>query len=304
MLHAPRAIDWAMLGCLCLAWGLAFLLVAIGLQSFPPLTLVWMRLIVGAFVLYMIMRWQGHRLPGDGRWWLRFAALTLLGNLVPFTLISWAQQRIASGQAGLLMAFVPISTMVLAHYFVAHERLAPHRVIGVMVGFAGVAVLVGGDALAGLGGPALTAQLAVVVATFSYAVNNVYTKRLPAMNGLVTATGSLIVGALLILPFSLMIEQPWQLQVSVGPLLATIALGVFSTGIATWVYFVVVSNCGPNFLSLINYIIPALAFAAGALLLGEPVSSGQFLGLAAICSGIAISQRRRSRASLAGRGPY
>jgi len=293
MIHPPRAIDWLMLGCLCLAWGFAFLLTAVGLEVFPPLTLVTIRLMVGAFVLFLIMRWQGHHLPRAGRWWLRFAALTLLGNLVPFTLISLAQQHIASGQAGLLMALVPISTMVLAHHFVEHERLTPQRVIGVMAGFAGVTVLVGGDALAGFGGASLPAQLAVVAATFSYAVNNVYTKRLPAQSGLVTATGSLIVGALLILPFSLVIEQPWQLPISAGPLLATIALGVFSTGLATWVFFVVVSNCGPNFLSLINYIIPALAFAAGALLLGEPVNSWQFLGLAAICSGIAISQRRR-----------
>ncbi len=294
MLHPPRAVDWALLGCLCLAWGFTFLLTAIGLESFPPLTLVTVRLIVGAFILYIIMRWQGHRLPVEWRWWLRFAVLTLLGNLIPFTLISWAQQRITSGQAGLLMGLVPISTMVLAHFFVDHERLTPQRVFGVMAGFAGVAVLIGGDALAGLGGASLPAQLAVIGATVSYAVNMVNTKRLPPLNGLVKATGSLIVGVLLLLPFSLVIEQPWQLQVSAGPLLATIALGLFSTGLATWVFFVVASNCGPNFLSLINYIIPALSFAAGALLLGESVNSWQFVGLIVICSGIAISQRQRS----------
>lgn len=295
MQHSPRVIDWAMLGFLCLAWGFAFLLTAVGLETFPPLTLVAVRLLVGAFVLYCLMRWQGHRLPTQWRWWLRFAVLTLLGNLIPFTLISWAQQHIASGQAGLLMALVPISTMLLAHFFVDHERLTPQRVVGVMAGFAGVAVLVGGDAVAGLGGGHLPAQLAVVGATFSYAVNNVFSKRLPPQNGLVTATGSLIVGFLLILPCSLLIEQPWQLDISAGPLLATIALGVFSTGLATWIFFVVVSNCGPNFLSLINYIIPALAFAVGALLLDEPVNSWQFLGLIAICSGIAVSQSARGR---------
>lgn len=289
----PRAIDWVMLGSLCLAWGFAFLLVAIGLESFPPLTLVTLRLAVGAFVLYLIMRWQGFKLPADRRWWLRFIVLTLLGNLVPFTLISWGQLHIASGQAGLLMALVPISTMVLAHFFVAHERLTVPRILGVLAGFAGVAALLGGEALSGLGGASLPAQLAIIAATFSYAVNNIYSKRLPTHNGLVTATGSLITGALVILPFCLLIERPWELQIHTGPLLATVALGVFSTGLATWVYFVVVSNCGPNFLSLINYIIPALSFAAGALLLGEAVNSWQFVGLVAICSGIAISQHRR-----------
>lgn len=291
--QTPRVTDWVMLGCLCMAWGFAFLLIAIGLKSFPPLTLVTLRLAVGAFVLYLIMRWQGLKLPADRHWWMRFTLLTLLGNLIPFTLISWGQLHIASSQAGLLMALVPISTMVLAHFFVAYERLTAQRILGVLAGFAGVTVLVGGEALSGLGGASLPAQLAIIAATFSYAVNNVYSKRLPTHNGLVTATGSLIAGALVILPFCLVLERPWELQVDAGPLLATIALGVFSTGLATWVYFVVVSNCGPNFLSLINYIIPALSFAAGALLLGEPVNSWQFVGLAAICSGIAISQHRR-----------
>lgn len=294
MLQRPRGIHWALLGYLCLAWGFAFLLIAIALPSFPPLTLVALRLGLGALILYLIMRWQGLALPTDRRWWFRFSLLSILGNLIPFTLISWAEVHITSGQAGLLMALMPISTMVLAHFFVAHEQLTPRRVLGILAGFAGVVVLVGGDALAGLGGASLIAQLAVIAATFAYAVNSVYTKRLPPINGLVAATGSLIVGTLIMLPFSLLLEQAWLLQPSAGAWLAAIALGLLSTGLATWVYFIVVSDCGPGFLSLCNYIIPALSFAAGALLLGEPVSGWQFLGLVVICGGIAVSQPRQT----------
>jgi drug/metabolite transporter (DMT)-like permease len=283
-----------MLGYLCLAWGFAFLLIAIALPSFPPLTLVALRLGLGALILYLIMRWQGLALPTDRRWWLHFSLLSILGNLIPFTLISWAEVHITSGQAGLLMALMPISTMVLAHFFVAHEQLTPRRVLGILAGFAGVVVLVGGDALAGLGGTSLVAQLAVIAATFAYAVNSVYTKRLPPINGLVAATGSLIVGTLIMLPLSVVLEQAWLLQPSAGAWLAAIALGLLSTGLATWVYFIVVSDCGPGFLSLCNYIIPALSFAAGALLLGEPVSGWQFLGLVVICGGIAVSQPRQT----------
>lgn len=282
-----------MLGYLSLAWGFAFLLIAVGLQSFPPLTLVTLRLFLGALMLYIIMRRQGLALPTDTRWWLYFAVLSVTGNLIPFTLISWAEVHIASGQAGLLMALMPISTMLLAHFFVAHEQVTPARLLGVIAGFAGVAVMVGADALGGLGGVRLIAQLAVITATFSYAVNSIFAKRLPPLNGLVVATGSLIAGTLLLLPFSLFIDQPWQLQTSLGPWLATIVLGLFSTGLATWIYFIVVSDCGPSFMSMINYIIPALSFAAGALLLGESVNAWQFVGLAAICCGIALSQRRR-----------
>lgn len=283
-----------MLGYLCLAWGFAFLLIAVALPSFPPLTLVTLRLGLGALILYLIMRWQGLTLPAEQRWWWHFGLLSILGNLIPFTLISWAEVHISSGQAGLLMALMPISTMVLAHFFVAHEQLTPRRVLGILAGFAGVVVLVGADARASLGGTSLVAQLAVIAATFAYAINSVYTKRLPPINGLVAATGSLMVGTLIMLPCSLLFEQAWQLQPSAGAWLAAIALGLLSTGLATWVYFLVVSDCGPGFLSLCNYIIPALSFAAGALLLGEPVSGWQFLGLIVICAGIAISQPRQT----------
>ena len=293
MTRQPAPRHWILLGLLSLGWGFAFLLIAVALASFPPLTLVSLRLLLGAAALYVIMRWQGLRLPASGRWWLLFTGLSITGNLIPFTLITWAEVHITSGQAGLLMALVPISTLVLAHFFVAHEQITGGRLAGVAMGFCGVAVLVGADALRGLGGPALVAQLAVVAATFSYAVNNIFAKRLPALNGLVIATGTLLAGGVLLLPTALWLEQPWQLAVTRNAWLATAALGIFSTGLATWVYFVVVTEVGPNFVSLINYLIPLLSFAAGALLLGEAVHAWQFAGLLAVCCGIALCQPRR-----------
>jgi drug/metabolite transporter (DMT)-like permease len=293
MTRQPGPRHWILLGSLSLAWGFAFLLIAVALASFQPLTLVAARLLLGAAALYGIMRWQGQRLPASGRWWLLFTALSITGNLIPFTLITWAEVHIASGQAGLLMALVPLSTLVLAHFFIAREQITGRRLAGVALGFCGVAVLVGADALRGLGGPALVAQLAVVAATFSYAVNNIFAKRLPPLNGLVIATGTLLAGGIIMLPAALWLEQPWQLPVTRNAWLAAAALGLFSTGLATWMYFIVVSEVGPNFVSLINYLIPLLSFGAGALLLGEPVHSWQFAGLIAVCGGIALCQPQR-----------
>ena len=132
-----------MLAFLCLFWGLAFYLIAVGLEAFPPLTIVNIRLLVGALVLGGLMRWQGHRLPTQPRWWLRFALLSLVGNLIPFLLIAWSETRISSAQAGLLMALMPISTMVMAHFFIEHEPLTAGRLAGVLLGFLGVVVLIG-----------------------------------------------------------------------------------------------------------------------------------------------------------------
>ena len=289
-MQAPRPKHWLMISFLSLAWGLAFYLIAVGLESFPPLTVVNIRLAVGALTLYIIMHWQGYSLPRSVHWWRRFCLLAITGNLIPFSMISWAETRISSAQAGLLMALMPISTLVLAHFFVHNDTLTPRRLIGISLGFLGVMVLIGGDALAGIGGKALTAQLAVLVATLAYASNAVYTKSIPSINTLVVATGSLIVGTLILLPFTLTIEQPQVHTASARSLLATLTLGVISTGLATWVYFRVITDCGPTFLSIINYIIPAIAFAAGVLFLSEPAAPSQFLGLIVILLGIALTQ--------------
>lgn len=298
MLQQPRLYHWLLIAFLATVWGFAFYLIAIALRSFPPITLVTLRLAIGAVVLVVIMRWQGLSLPREPIWWWYFSLLALQGNLIPFSLISWAETRIPSSQAGLIMALMPISTMVLAHYFVAHEELTPRRLVGVLLGFAGVVVLVGSQALADIGGVGLWAQLACVVATFAYAVNAVYVKRLPKMNGLVVGAGSLIAGSLLFMPVAMLVDQPWTLQTTTESWLAISALGLFATALATWVYFIVINDIGPNFLSIINYLIPVISFAAGVILLSEPADLSKFAGLIIVCLGIALSQPRRRKNSL------
>ncbi|MEP5569181.1 MAG: EamA family transporter [Halioglobus sp.] len=297
-MQTPQLKHWALLILLSFAWGFAFYWIAVALESFPPLTIVNIRLAVGAVTLFLVMRWQGHRLPSESGWWGRFALLTIMGNLIPFSLITWAETEISSSQAGLLMALMPISTMVLAHFFVHEDTLTPRRLCGVVLGFGGVLVLVGGEALRGIGGSAMLAQLAVLAATLSYASNAVYTKRLPPINTIVVATGSLGVGTLLLLPFSIYLEQALWVAPSFNALAATLTLGIVSTGIATWTYFRVISDCGPSFLSIINYIIPAIAFAAGVLFLGESASPSQFAGLLLIMAGIALTQNRSPAAKI------
>ncbi|MCX2978721.1 DMT family transporter [Candidatus Marimicrobium litorale] len=291
-MQAPQTKHWLLLGTLSLAWGFAFYLIAVALESFQPLTIVNIRLAVGATTLYWVMRWKGHRFPREGHWWGRFALLTLLGNLIPFSLITWAETEISSSQAGLLMALMPISTMVLSHFFVHGDTLTPRRLFGVFLGFGGVVVLVGGEALEGMGGSALLAQLAVLLATLAYASNAVHAKRLPPIDTIVVSTGSLGVGALMLLPFTLYLEPPAAIMPSLDALGATLTLGIVSTGLATWMYFRVVTDCGPSFLSIINYIIPAIAFAAGVLFLNESAQPSQFAGLLLILAGIALTQNR------------
>ena len=291
-LPTRTALDWVLLLYLSLAWGLAFLLIALALPSFPPLTLVAMRLSLGALTLYIIMRAAGLRLPNNRDWWQRFAALAVLGNVIPFSLISWGELYISSSLAGILMALMPINVMVLAHFFLASEPMSMRKVIGFVMGFIGVLVLVGAEALANLGGDAFWAQMAVIAATLFYAVNSIYTKRLPKLPVLVAGTGTLVAGSLMLWPVALLVDHPWTLDINWLPLGAVIILGVFSSGLANWVYFTIVQRQGPSFLSMINYIIPVIAFVAGVSFLGEGATADHYVALVMILLGIAISQRR------------
>ena len=292
-MQTPTTKHWALLGYLVFFWGFAFGLIAMALEAFHPVAVVWSRLTLGALVMLLVLRLQRGRIPLSGRWPLRMVLLSVTGNVVPFTLIAWAEQRVASGEVGLLMALMPIAILVMGHYFLEHERMTTLRLVGVAMGFGGVILLMGDTVFAGSEQDRLWGQVAAVTATMCYAINGIYTKRLPGFDPVAITAGSLVAGSLILLAPALWLQE-WS-DPSLNPTAwsALLVLGVFSTGVATWVYFVVVSEVGPGFLSTINYLIPALAFIVGVLLLKEPVLANQLVALAAILAGVWLIQPRR-----------
>ena len=292
-MQTPTLKHWALLGYLVFFWGFAFGLIAMALEAFHPVAVVWSRLTLGALVMLLVLRLQRGRIPLSGRWPLRMVLLSVTGNVVPFTLIAWAEQRVASGEVGLLMALMPIAILVMGHYFLEHERMTTLRLVGVAMGFGGVILLMGDTVFAGSEQERLWGQVAAVTATMCYAINGIYTKRLPGFDPVAITAGSLVAGSLILLAPALWLQE-WS-DPSLNPTAwgALLVLGVFSTGVATWVYFVVVSEVGPGFLSTINYLIPALAFIVGVLLLKEPVLANQLVALAAILAGVWLIQPRR-----------
>ncbi len=292
-MQTPTVRHWALLGYLVFFWGFAFGLIAMALEAFHPVAVVWSRLTLGALVMLLVLRLQRGSIPLSGRWPLRMVLLSVTGNVIPFTLIAWAEQRVASGEVGLLMALMPIAILVMGHYFLEHERMTPLRLIGVAMGFAGVILLMGDTVFGGSEQERLWGQVAAVTATMCYAINGIYTKRLPGFDPVAITAGSLVAGSLILLAPALWLQE-WS-HPTLNPTAwgALLVLGVFSTGVATWVYFVVVSEVGPGFLSTINYLIPALAFVVGVVLLKEPVLANQLVALAAILAGVWLIQPRR-----------
>jgi drug/metabolite transporter (DMT)-like permease len=287
--------DWSRLLGLIVIWGTAFLFIDLAVASLPPATLVATRVAIAALVLVALLAPLGLRLPRPGRLWLRFLLLACVGNAIPFFLISWGQQRVASGSAGILMAVMPLTTLVLAHFFVAGERMTTRRTTGFAMGFAGVVLLTGPDAVSRLGGAPseIGHQLAILAGALCYAVNTILAGRMPVMHPIVSAACVMIMASLVMLPTSLLVDRPWQLTPSTLSLASVVWLGLVPTGAATVLYFRIVSSAGPTFLSLMNYVIPAVALFVGMLVLGEPFEWHVMAALALILAGLFTSQTGR-----------
>ncbi len=285
--------HWVLLLALAAMWGSAFMFIKLGIASVPPATLVASRLALGALLLYTVMRLRGLTLPPLGRRWIPFTVLAIVGNSAPFYLISWGQQFIDSALAGILMAVMPLTTLLLAHFFVAGERLTANRMLGFSVGFSGILVLMGPAVLSGLGGSLLevTAQATVLAGALCYAANSVIARRLVAANFLVASTSVLIVATIATVPLALVLDRPWTLAPSVSSIAAIVWLGIGPTALATILYFRLIAAAGPTFMSLVNYLSPLVALLAGVLLLGEKPGVTAFAGLVLILSGIALARR-------------
>ena len=287
--------HWLLLVTLSLLWGSSFALTRIAVAELDPAMLVVGRNLLASLALLGLVLLLGRAWPRGGRLWGFMLAIAVVGNMIPFLLISWGQQRIDSGLAGILMAIMPLMTLVLAHFLVAGERMTSARLAGFVIGFAGILALVGPAALRELGGQGetLLAQLAVLLAACCYAINTIIARHKPASDAWSTSALVLGMACLLTLPLALLpVESAWPTGLSSGALWAVVVLGVLCTALGSVVYFTLVAAAGPTFLSLINYLIPLWAVAIGLLFLGERPEWNHLLALGMILLGVGVSQRR------------
>lgn len=268
------------------------MLIKVGVESIPPMTLAGARLGLAALLLVAFAFWSGHRMPASAGAWGLFGFVGFFGNALPFTLISWGEQHIDSGLAAILMGIMPVATALLAHCFTPDDRLSLRRALGVAVGFAGLVSLVGPKALAGLGG-AVISQLAVLSGAVSYAVTTIFVRRFARLPGRVMAAGATTAGTLLILPAALVLERPWALAPSSTSVAAVIVLGVLPTGIATLIYFRLINTLGATVFSQVNYLIPVLGVVWGVAVLDESPGIRAFAALVFILLGVGLVSRRQ-----------
>ncbi len=287
--------HWLLLFALVVMWGSAFMLTGIAVRAFSPVVLVTTRLVGGAVLLTGLICLHGMRFPRYGRFWLFSLLIAIAGNAVPFWLISFGQQRVESGLAGILMGIMPLTTMLLAHFFVGGERLNAIKAAGFALGFAGLVVLLGPAALLELEGQGgvLLYELAIIGGAICYAIQAILARHRPPAEPQVAAAGVMLMGGLLMLPLGLPGAPAELAAAPPGPIWALAALTVIATAIATVVFLKLVAIAGPSFTSFINYLIPVWALLMGMLFLGERPGAGAFVALLLILGGIALSELGR-----------
>ena len=296
--------DWLNLLVLAVIWGGAFLFIGIAVRHVPPLTYVCLRLSIAAGGLwaYVLLRRQQVTLPRQV--WGSILLLAILNNALPFALFGWSQTHIASGLASILNATTPIWGVVVAHFLTHDERMTPLKVAGVLLGFGGVATMIGPSLLSNLGSGAL-AQLACVAASLSYALAAVWARRFrrQGISPLSVTTGQLTAGALVMLPLSMIVDRPWTHAFPPATVWGAIAaLALLCTALGYVLYFRLIATSGATNALLVTLLVPPVAILLGTLFLGEALAPQDFLGLGLIALGLAaidgrllslVSRRRR-----------
>jgi len=282
-----RNFLWLVL--LASLWGPSFLFIKVAVHDIPPLTLVVGRVGIAALLLYLLLRMQRRHLPKFGPIWKHFAVMALVQNGLPFALFNWGEQHIDSALAAILNGSTPLFTIILAHMFVADDRMTWRKGVGVLVGFGGLLLLIGPSLLEGVQASTL-GLLAVALAAASYGVALVYSRlHLRGLPPLVAPTAQLGLAALYMLPLSLLFEQPYRLPLpSVAAVGSLLALAVLGAALAFVVYYHIIERLSASHTSMVTYMVPIFGVILGVLVLGEQLSWNAYLGCALILSGVMI----------------
>lgn len=284
--------DWALLLALAAMWSVSYLFNRIGLTELPVLSVVAGRVGFAALALVPVVFLTGHRLPGGVRIWLIFLAMAMLNNVTPFTLIVAGQQWVDSGLTAILIGTTPLFSVVLAHSLTDDERMTPARVLGVVIGIAGLVILVGPAALAGLGHQVL-GQALIVAAALSYSLAAIAGRRwLKGVPPLVSATSQLLCASAILVPAAALVDAPWRFAPSVPVWLAVLGSALLCTSLAYFVYFRLLASAGATNLLLVTLLVPVGALVAGALVFGEVLTLPMLAGMVLIGIGLAIIDGR------------
>lgn len=278
--------ELALLLVLATLWGGSYTFIKIGVETIPPLSLIAARTLIAGGILFAIIYARGLYLPTDAATWRRFLFQACLNSVIPFTLIAWAERTVDAGLATILNSTSPIFAFLLTAAITRHEAVTARKLVGVVAGIAGTGLIVGVQALAGLG-QELLAQIAIVAATICYAGAAIFGRGFKGLDPIMPAAGSMTCGAVVLIPLSLAIDRPWTLAPSTASVVALLGLSVFSTALAFVIYFRLVQTLGSVSTTAQAYLRVPIGVLIGVVFLGERLSATAWVGLVCIVVGVA-----------------
>ncbi|KZL18266.1 S-adenosylmethionine/S-adenosylhomocysteine transporter [Pseudovibrio axinellae] len=281
--------SYLLLTTLAAIWGGSFLFIKIALGSVTPITIAAGRIGLAALLLYMILRWKGLSLPAMGKHWIYIVAVAMLGNVLPFSLISFGEQHIDSSLAAVLMATIPLFTILIAHFMTSDEKMTAEKTLGVLIGFLGIVILIGPSTLLDLGKQTL-AQLMVACGALCYSVTGILSRKLSKLPKLQCAAAILLVASAVIVPASVLLDQPWALKPDPSALISIGILGLLATAVAQLILLKVLDLRNASFLSLNNYLIPLFGVFWGVVFLFERPAPNTGIAFLVILLGVFVSQ--------------
>ena len=288
------ALEWTLLLLLSVLWGSTFLFITFAARELPPFSIAAVKVTLAAGALLIAMRQTGARLPRDRRVWGRFGLMGVFNDAGPFILIAFASPYVATGLASVLIATSPLFTVLLAHWLTADERMTPRHAAGVLVGFAGLAVMLGGGSFSFTAASVLGA-LACLGASLGYAYAGIYGRRFAPLrlHPMTTAAGQLSTSALLLIPLALVIDRPWTLPAVGWPTIgAMLALGLLTGALAYSIFFRILATAGATNVVLVTFLSPITAILLGIAVLGEHLTWQQLGGMALVAVGLAVLDGR------------
>lgn len=286
-------MSWFLVALLAFVWGGTFLVTEVALEGMTPFWLAASRIGFAAIVMTAVWASIGFRLfasPPPPQTWRALGFIGALSSAIPFCLLAWGQQYVTSGFAGVSMAAVALIILPLAHFLVPGETLSTRKVLGFLIGFAGVVVLIGGQAFETTGQTLeLPGRIACVLAASCYAIASIFLRRLPAADAIGLAAALLLVGACISVPVAFLVEGIPEMPN--GKTWAVLAfLGLIPTAAANFLRVIVIRSAGPVFMSLVNYQVPVWSVVLGALILNEPLPPSLMWAMILILIGVGLSQ--------------
>jgi drug/metabolite transporter (DMT)-like permease len=311
-------LDWLLFVALGFMWGSSYLFIRIGVESFEPFTLIALRLAIGLALLVSVVAIAREPLPREGRMYGHLLVMAVVNIAIPFFLITWAEQSVESALAAILNATVPLFAIVIASLVLPDEPITLNRLIGLVVGFAGV-VVVTSRGLSGAGGN-LAAEVALIGSSISYAVGAVYARRnVKGLRPMIPAVFQVGFAFLITGSLALILENPFNVELVTVPVLTTVPLippellgspvfavvwlGLLGSGLAYLTFFRILQRWGATRTSMVAYLLPIFGIILGAAVLDEPVDARVIVGTGLVLGGAALVNSSRGSRRLFGRRP-